>query len=41
MDMLSLVIGKELGHKEVTVESDSLEFLDADNDGNVVIQEGE
>ena len=41
MDNLSLVIGIEMGSKRVTIESDSLEFLDAENDGNVVIQEGE
>ena len=45
MDIISYVMGKLKGLKEgsqnVTIESETYEFIDTNSDGNVVIQEGE
>lgn len=45
MDIISYIIGlskgKEAGQSEVIIEGNDYTFTDANNDGNIVIEEGE
>lgn len=40
-DIVSFILGRKQGEKTVVIDSDNYDFSDDNNDGNVVIEEGD